>query len=610
MMKDSHHCFKKICFLLLLLVPGILQSQSVTNTVQKGYFRNPLGIPMEIVANMGELRANHWHMGLDIRTDQKENQPVHAAADGYITHIGIRPQSFGRYIVINHPNGLSTLYAHLNDFFPALEEYVTNKQYQQETWAIEVDFDPQQFPVSKGQFIAYSGNTGGSQGPHLHFEIFDTKTTKRLNPLLFGFPLPDNVPPDLVKLALYDRSISVYEQTPKFFAVKRTDSGYIIPKMPLLKTGLQKLSFGMQAYDRISGSPNADGIYSAELFVDENSQVRFVIDSIDYAATGYMNAQIDYKYRSNGGAFLQHLSRLPGDRGGIYHPAAGDGVIELTDTLPHAIRVEIKDAYKNVSQLSFLLQYDDSLAKRSFKEILHQHFAPNQVNVLEKPDFEVYLPEGCLYDTIQPLYYRSNTNSFYAVSGLHQLNDASLPLHDDIKIRIKPDKIVPAERRDKIIIQRNGRGVSNRKAEWQGEWLAASFGDLGTFQAFADMLPPTINELGKGDTIDLSPATRIIFSPSDNFGVKSFRAELDSQWIRFTNDKSRNWIYVFDERCPYGIHHLKVTVEDIVGNMITKNWWFKKYPYTPPKKKIPAKKKKSSKKKTTTSKKKTAVKKK
>jgi hypothetical protein len=610
MMKDSRYRSKKICFLLIVLLPGVLLSQSFTNTVQKGYFRNPLGIPMEIVANMGELRPNHWHMGLDIRTNQKENQPVYAAAEGYITHIGIRPQSFGRYIIVDHPNGLSTLYAHLNDFFPALEEYVTAKQYALETWAIELDFDPQQFPVSKGQFIAYSGNTGGSQGPHLHFEIFDTKTTKRLNPLLFGFPLLDNVPPDLVKLALYDRSISVYEQTPEFFTVKRTDSGYIIPKMPVLKTGLQKLSFGIQAYDRISGSPNADGIYSAELFVDENPQVRFVIDSIDYAATGYMNAQIDYKYRSNGGAFLQHLSRLPGGRGGIYHPAAGDGVIELTDTLPHVIRVEIKDAYKNFSQLSFLLQYDDSLAKRSFQEILHQHFAPNQVNVLEKPDFEVYLPEGCLYDTIQPLYYRSNTNSFYAVSGLHQLNDASIPLHDDIKIRIKPDKIVPAERRDKIIIQRNGRGVSNRKAEWQGEWLAASFGDLGTFQAFADVLPPTINELGKGDTIDLSPATRIIFTPADNFGVKSFRAELDSQWIRFTNDKSRNWIYVFDERCPYGIHHLKVTVEDIVGNVTTKNWWFKKYPYTPPKKKIPAKKKRSSKKKTTTSKKKTAVKKK
>jgi Peptidase family M23 len=610
MMKDSRHRFKKICFLLLVLVPGILQSQSITNTVQKGYFRNPLGIPMEIVANMGELRTNHWHMGLDIRTNQKENQPVYAAAEGYITHIGIRPQSFGRYIVINHPNGLSTLYAHLNDFFPALEEYVTNKQYQQETWAIELDFDPQQFPVSKGQFIAYSGNTGGSQGPHLHFEIFETKTTKRLNPLLFGFPLQDNVPPDLVKLALYDRSISVYEQTPEFFSVKRTDSGYIIPKLPVFKTGLQKLSFGIQAYDRISGSSNADGIYSAELFVDENSRVRFRIDSIDYAATAYMNAQIDYKHRANGGAFLQHVSRLPGDHGGIYHAAGGDGVIELADTLPHPVRIEIRDAYQNASQLSFLLQYDDSLVKMNFRELPHQHYAPNQVNVLEKPDFEVYLPEGCLYDTILPLYYRSNTNSYYAVSALHQLNDASIPLHDDITIRIKPDKIIPDERRDKIIIQRNGRGVSNRKAEWQGEWLAASFSDLGTFQAFADVLPPTINELGKGDTIDLSPATRIIFTPADNFGVKSFRAELDSQWVRFTNDKSRNWIYVFDERCPYGLHHLKVTVEDMAGNTTAKSWWFKKYPYTPPKKKMPAKKKKSSKKKMTTAKKKAAVKKK
>ncbi len=603
-MKESRYHFRKIGFLITLLIPGILQSQSFTNTVQKGYFRNPLGIPLEIVANMGELRANHWHMGLDIRTNQKENQPVYAAAEGYIAHIGIRPQSFGRYIVVNHPNGLSTLYAHLNDFFPALEQYVTAKQYEQETWAIELNFGPQQFPVTKGQFIAYSGNTGGSQGPHLHFEIFDSKTTKRLNPLLFGFPLQDNVPPDLVKLALYDRSTSVYEQTPKFFTLKKTDSGYIIPKMPVLKTGLRKLSFAIQAYDRISGSSNADGIFSAELFVADKPQLRFIIDSIDYAATAYMNAQIDYTHRSNGGVFLQHLSQLPGDHGAVYHPVAGDGVIELTDTLAHVILVEIKDAYKNISRLSFLLKYDDSLAKKIPKEVPREQYAPNQVNVLEKPDFEVYLPEGCLYDTIQPRYYRNNTSSFYAVSALHQLNDASIPLHDGINVRIKPDKIIPADRRDKIIIQRNGRGVSTRKAEWQGEWLSASFADFGTFQAFADILPPSVNDLGKGDTIDLSPSKRILFTPADNFAVKSFRAEFDSQWIRFTNDKGRNWIYVFDERCPYGIHHLKVTVEDIAGNVTMKSWWFKKYPYTPPRKKIPVKKKVTVSGKKTTAKKK------
>jgi hypothetical protein len=565
-----------------------------------GYFRNPLNLPMEIVANMGELRPNHWHMGLDIRTDQKENQLVHAAADGYIAHVGIRPQSFGRFIIINHPNGLSTLYAHLNDFYPALEEYVTAQQYNRETWAIELDFTKDKFLVSKGQFIAYSGNTGGSQGPHLHFEIFDTRTTKRLNPLLFGFPLKDEVAPNLVKLAMYDRGKSVYTQSPSFFNLKNTDSGYIIPKLPVLETGNQKISFGLQAYDRINGSSNADGIYSAELAVDGVPQVRFIIDSISYEETAYMNAQIDYKYRYNGGAFFQHLSRLPGDHGGVYEELNGDGVVYLDYTLAHAVEITVKDAYDNVSVLNFLVRYNDSLASNSpYNESVQ--WEPDAVNVMEKDDFEIYLPEGCLYDTVPGSYYRNSNLSQYAVSGIHQVNDESLPLHDELTVRLKPTREIPAEWQNKLVIQRSSRGRSVRKAEQLGAWLSAKFGDFGSFQAFADVLPPSINELGKGDTVNLSPASRILFTPSDNFGIKSFKAKLNGQWLRFTNDKGRNWIYVFDERCPFGTYHLEVTVEDLVGNTITKSWWFKRGPYTPPKKKAV---KKKGKKKTVTKKKK------
>ncbi|RYY08501.1 MAG: M23 family metallopeptidase, partial [Chitinophagaceae bacterium] len=295
--------YRKIGLILLLsIISGLAISQS--SRYPKGYFRWPLNLKPEIVANLGELRSNHWHMGLDIRTAQKENQQVFAAAGGYISKIRIEPGGFGRAIYINHPNGLTTLYAHLNDFYPELETYVTQQQYAQQTWRIELNFSPRQFPVNKGTFIAYSGNTGGSAGPHVHFEIRDTRTDKCLNPLLFGFPLQDNVPPTVVRLAMYDRAKSVYDQKPQFIPIKKMGNSYGLGRASVLKTSFDKLSFAITAYDRISGSNNQDGIYSAKLFVDERLVDGFEIDSVSYDETAYMNAHIDFKHDYNGGGFL------------------------------------------------------------------------------------------------------------------------------------------------------------------------------------------------------------------------------------------------------------------------------------------------------------------
>src|ERR1700743_506582 len=176
------------------------------------YFRDPLDIPMSLAANFGELRPNHYHMGLDIRTQHRENLPVFAAADGYVTRIEIEPAGFGQAIYIRHPNGYTTVYGHLNRFFPALEAYVRAQQYRQQSWEVNLRIPEGLFPVKKGQFIALSGSTGGSQGPHLHFEIRRTAGDINLNPLLFGLPVPDRTPPTLVRLAWYDRTSSIYEQ--------------------------------------------------------------------------------------------------------------------------------------------------------------------------------------------------------------------------------------------------------------------------------------------------------------------------------------------------------------------------------------------------------------
>src|SRR4030095_970586 len=240
--------------LILLLFSFLkVESQTPGSKYPQGYFANPLGIPMSLTANFGELRPGHWHMGLDLRTDQKENYPVYASADGYIAHIGIRSLSFGKFVIINHPNGLSTLYAHLNEFYPELEKYVRDKQTAKESWTIELDFTENDFKVKKGNLIAKSGDTGGSQGPHLHFEIRVTKSDRSLNPLLFGFDVKDDVPPSITKIALYNRSISTYMQTPQMIQVIKTDSGYFTKPRRIL-TGNKKLSFAITATDRVSGS--------------------------------------------------------------------------------------------------------------------------------------------------------------------------------------------------------------------------------------------------------------------------------------------------------------------------------------------------------------------
>ena len=573
---------------LIVLTLGILYtggSDAQPFRYDRNYFRNPLHIPLSLSANFGELRPDHWHMGLDLRTDQKENLPVHAAADGYISHAGVRPKSFGRFLVIRHPNGLSTLYAHLNDFFPELEAFVTAEQYRRESWALELDLTPEQFPVTGGAFIAWSGNTGGSQGPHLHFEVLDTRTEKRLNPLLFDFGLSDKEPPQLLRLALYDRSRSIYEQQPVLYPLRQTDSGWIIPKLPLIRTGHSRIGLAIQAIDRMGGSKNPNGIYAARVLLDGLMVSSFSLDSLGYDETAYINAHIDYRNRYQGGAYLQLITPLPGDRSPGIRILRDGGVLRLSDTLPHPVTIEVSDAAGNNSVLRFALQRTDSLVHGVGQVANRDRFLPAQVNVSEHPGFEVYLPEGALYDTVAPRFLSEPDPRPTAFSPVFRFGDPSIPLHEDLVVRIRLERPVPEAWQDKLLIRRwDAKGSSFRKAQWQEQWVSARFGEFGSFQVLADVEPPRIEPLGSGkkDTLDLSPATRIVLSPTDDFGIRSFRAELDSQWIRFTNDKGRQWVYVFDERCPYGIHHLKVTVDDWAGNQTIRQWWFRRAPYTPP----------------------------
>ncbi|HEY0060394.1 MAG TPA: Ig-like domain-containing protein, partial [Flavisolibacter sp.] len=435
-----------------------------------------------------------------------------------------------------------------------------------ESWAVELALPPGLFPLLKGQFFAYSGNTGGSAGPHVHFEIRDTKSDNCLNPLLFGFPLPDAFPPAISRLAVYDRTRSVYAQSPTFIGMRKIGSKYGLTGPGVYRTGKSKVSFAVGATDRLSGSPNPNGIYSTSTLIDGRLASAFILDDINYAQTRYLNAQIDYRYKYGGGAWLQHLSPMPGDVSSVYSSDEQDGVLDLTDGEVHSVLIEVRDAAGNLSQLQFSIQYDPALAKPG-SLLAAENFIPNHVNVFEEEAFEAFTSEHTVYDTV-PVSFKSSPVTTAFASPVYTFIGASIPAHDSITVRIKSD--VQQELKDKAVIQSfAGSRRVVQKGIWSGEWVRASFRQFGTFQLLIDTQPPAIN----APPLTITGSNRIVFTPTDNFStIKRFRAEVDGKWLRFTNNGGRSWIYTVDDRFPPGVHELKVTVEDEAGNITTKSW--------------------------------------
>jgi murein DD-endopeptidase MepM/ murein hydrolase activator NlpD len=572
------------------------------------YFRDPLGIPISLAANFGELRPNHYHMGLDIRTQHRENLPVYAAADGYVARVQIGPFGFGQAIYIRHPNGYTTVYGHLSRFIPALAAFVEQQQYLQQSWQVDLVIPPDQFPVKQGQQIAWSGNTGGSQGPHLHFEIRLTDGDINLNPLLFGLPVEDRVPPKITRLAWYDGSQGIYDQQAHILPVQ---SGHIAGGA-VLTVPVSRIGFSISATDAQSGSTNPNGIYRAELYDDRREVIGFQMDHISYDDTRNINAHIDYRTRELGGPFLQQLFflpgypfpsiyRVPGPAGGVdpagrtgdttqrarvpAHPA--DGLIDLSDGRPHFIVIAVTDTRDNQGRLAFMAQYRPGAAPAE-DTAAGKRFYAGMVDGMEAADYAFYLGERSLYDSARIAvtvagYPGSGLSLPGGITPAYAIGARWIPLLDPIMVRLRlPDKSeiaaggTEAASTDKIVmVCFDGDEKEVQLPEWRGGLASARFREFGNFQLVYDSIPPVITPIGPLEGADLSHAARIAFGIHDNLGeLRRFRAELDGRWLCFTNDKALAYIYTFDRHCPPGPHTLKVTVEDVAGNRSEKEYHF------------------------------------
>jgi len=565
-----HLYLKTFCVLLLLqLLSHCSQAQLFSD---KAYSKNdyqwPVGARVGIVANFGELRPNHYHMGLDCRTDSRENVPVYAAADGYISKVNIDATGFGRAIYINHPNGHTTLYAHLNDFYPELQSYVKAQQYLLKKWAVKMEIPENLFKVKQGQFIAYSGNTGGSQGPHLHFEVRDTKTDKVLNPLLMGFPIEDQIAPDVLRLAVYDRRKSIYEQSPAIYPLKKVGSVYT-PAGGKISVHTDAVMFAITAFDRYTGSTNQNGIYRATVFEDDKAISGFEMDSISYDETRFLNAHIDYKTRANGGPFLQLLSPLPGYQNGIYKTAPGeDGVIRLSTGETKNVTIKVEDANQNSSSISFSL-FCDNISPLA--DLPGKLFVPNEFNVFENESVFFYLPENAIYDSFHLRYGVSNLpdgSSIYTIMN-------QIPIQSNFLMSIRAD--FPASDTGFVVMKESAAGKERyKKTKDLKGWYEAYFRDAGNFQLIVDKTPPVVSPVGAfKDGFNAAGLKRIAFSVSDNTKeIAEFTGLLDGEWILFSNDKGRVFVHQFEENLDHGEHQLQLIVKDLVGNTTEKTFHF------------------------------------
>jgi len=367
---------------------------------------------------------------------------------------------------------------------------------------------------------------------------------------------------------MYDRCKSTYSQSPQHLPIKKISEKYTTVEN-VISVHTDKISFGISANDKQSGSNNPNGIYEAIIYLDEQPLSAFQLDSITYDESRYVNANIDYKTRAAGGPYIQHLSRLTGYPQGVYKDINGDGVIELKDTNVHQVKIVVKDARNNSSVLQFKIKKGliVETGKPDNIEYQKKEFQPGFVNVFENENVQAYLPVGTLYDSVAFSYSEKKSTASQSYSSIYSILSGLIPAQNYFTVRIKADKNIPKNLSDKMLMKRSWNGKSDVvKATKSGDWYSAKFNAFGNFGLIADTVPPVI-KANFHDHAILSHSKEIVITPKDNNDeVKNFRAELDGKWLRFSNDKGRSFIYIFDEKCSSGTHELKISAEDEAGN--------------------------------------------
>lgn len=551
----------KFCFCLLLL--GMF-SYGQSN-IPTDYFANPLDINLILSGNYGELRSNHFHSGLDIKTQQREGLPVYASADGYISRINVQHYGYGKALYVLHPNGYTTVYAHLQKFAGGIENYVKQKQYEKETYELELFPDATMMPVKKGDLVAYSGNTGGSGGPHLHFEIRDS-AQRPMNPMLFGIDIPDSQIPEVSSVYAYPVGDSAYvnlgQDPVKLQLIKQKDGNYKTAEI----TAYGKLGFGVSTQDQLDGASNKNGVYSIKTTLNNIPKYEVKFDKFSFDESRYLNRYIDYGYFKSNRSRIQKLFREENNPLSVIINEDDSGYIFVEDSLNYFYSINIKDFKGNsVSVIIPIIgKKSDSFVPRK-NMVTDDYIYSNHANSLTKGKFSIYIPANSLYE---------NTYLDIKANGdILKLHEDKIPLHHNITITADISNYLEEDKDALFIGEVNKRGQPYYiNTTRNGDKLVGKARNFGDFSIFSDTVEPVISPVNFSDGKWISSQKVLKIKITDPLsGISSYRATINGKFILMEYDYKTNLLtYDFaDAINDETENNLKLVVIDNVGNSAT-----------------------------------------